>query len=199
MFPNFEIEGDNSFASFDQKSLNESLRSYFRQVSYYLSLLVPLFGENSFRLRPVEPLRKQIVEYDWPFKKAANIDHTDEEQAALSEKIVNYVYEKSFEYDLSNGLHGECKYCSLLNIDLSELGPLKHGLDHYIKKTLKTNQEYSKIITRIQIEDKPDLYLNRIYYSIMYQKRLYLNRIHMIEEHYRPFRMKKPHRQKNSP
>lgn len=70
--------------------------------------------------------------------------------------IQNYMYEKSLEFGIgsSGTRRGECKYCSLLNIDLAELGAeLKHSLDHYIKKCLKSNQEYAKIITRIQIEN----------------------------------------------
>lgn len=49
---------------------------------------------------------------------------------------------------------GVCKYCSLLNLDLDKLG-LNPGtnLDKYFKKSIKSNDEYAKIITTLQIQD----------------------------------------------
>ena len=137
--------------NFDHKELDEALKSYFRQVSFYFGLLIPLFGELNFRLRRFEPVRKRITDYEWNSKKQ-EINKLEESNRQL---VSNYVYERSCEYGISTGTRGECKFCSLLNIDLSELrNSLKHSLDHYLKKTLKTNNEYSKIITQLRIEDK---------------------------------------------
>lgn len=119
-------------------------------MSFYLSLVLPIFNEANFRLRKSEPLKKLISEYQWNFESEKS-----EEDGERTQKTANYVYEKSYEFGISTGLRGECKYCSLLNIDLSELGQLKHSLDHYVKKTLKANSEYNKIITQIRIEDTP--------------------------------------------
>lgn len=107
-------------------------------------------------MKKTEPLKKQIAEYNWSFS-SNNEENKSSDNEIEEKKVINFVYEKSCEFGLTSGVRGECKYCSLLNVDLSQLGPLKHNLDHYLKKTLKTNQEYSKIITRIQIEDNESL------------------------------------------
>jgi hypothetical protein len=129
------------------KSFNKSLRSYFKQLTFFLSLTIPVFYSLKFRLEKTTPLAQLILE---EFHK--KFDQMDEDFLELnkSNPVEEYILGKVMDFDINS--NGMCKYCDIFNLDIDEM-QLKPGykIDKLIKKLIKSNDEYSKIITSLNI------------------------------------------------
>ena len=139
---------------------DKSLRSYFHQLACLCSLSLPIFYSLRCRLEKNTSPANLIIDQ---FHR--NYDIYDEENIPTnSETFYNYSSKKQIDQVedyiqkkvLENGINstGLCKFCSTFNIDLSNLS-LKPGykIDKLIKKLVKANEEYSKIITSLNISN----------------------------------------------
>ena len=76
-----------------------------------------------------------------------------------SQMIWDFIRQKIENFGI-NSLDGQCKFCGVFNINLSNFA-LKKGtsLNKFMQKSIKSTDEYSKIVTSIRLHDEEDKYL----------------------------------------
>jgi hypothetical protein len=129
------------------KSFNKSLRSYFKQLTFFLSLTIPVFYSLKFRLEKTTPLSQLILE---EFHKRFCNTGGEFSEINKSNPIEEYIFSKVMDFGINS--NGMCKYCGIFNLNIDDM-QLKPGykIDKLIKKLIKSNDEYSKLITSLNI------------------------------------------------
>ena len=123
-------------------------------------MTLPLFYSLKYRLSKAFPLKELIAEECLKYTNEKDAEENDSSKANL-EKIENYIRDKIEEFGISS--NGQCKYCSVFNISLASFVLKKSSLDKFMLKSIKANDEYSKIITSIRIIHDDDNILSRKY------------------------------------
>ena len=111
MFPNFSDK-----PVFKTNKFNDSLRSYFRQLSNCIALILPLFYTNQYRFSRIDSLKKKqlidtCMEY---FDLNTNSKSINDEN--IPSLVDDYIRERINEFEISS--NGLCKYCNMFNINL---------------------------------------------------------------------------------
>lgn len=101
---------------------------------------MPVFFESRCRLERSTPVIQYIIE---AFAK--------EKTNKTSGQIEEYIMSKAKLYGIDQG--GLCKFCGVLNLNAADIRQTQTRVDKFIKKTLKSNDEYSKIITSLKLVD----------------------------------------------
>ncbi|CAF0782367.1 unnamed protein product [Brachionus calyciflorus] len=155
LFPNFKLD-----ENFNKEKFNQSLKQFYNQLSSCLSLIIPYFYEAKFRLDKSIPIKDIIIDESLKNFKTPQSSETSLQSPIETNhnetKLQDFVSQKIKEFSISS--NGMCKYCNVFNLDLSSLS-LKQGasLDNFFKKALKQLDEFSSIITSINIRDSLDL------------------------------------------
>jgi Leucine-rich repeat (LRR) protein len=113
---------------------------------------MPIFYGPRFRLDTATPLAQLIVDEFHRQNSDRPAEHSLEKNGK-SNAIEQYIAGKVVDFGITaNGL---CKYCSVFNMDVSSMQPKpSYKLDKTIKKLIKSNDEYSKIITSLNVSNE---------------------------------------------
>ena len=122
--------------------MNNSLRAYLRQLSNYVSILIPLFFEQKFRFSKVETLKQLIInEYNLELQNITKLSPKSSQLDKFVQKNLDY-------FGMSSD--GLCKYCNSFNLNMSNKTNRQiNSIDGFLTRTIETHNEYSKIITSI--------------------------------------------------
>jgi hypothetical protein len=129
------------------KLFNDSLRYYFRQLSNCISLVLPLFYTQEYRLSSDYTKKSLLVQ---TFIKYSS-------SSSSSTQIDEFIQEGINEFEISS--NGLCKYCNIFNINLQNNNSNDSQtliIDTDLLDKIEVIQDYSKIITSIKLhaEDK---------------------------------------------
>ena len=153
--------GNENKEEFDKKALSECLRSYFRQLSQRLAIALPLFYSLKYRLVKNASLKNLIIDEYGSYMESEMIQAFEKKSVdpnSETTKINQFIIRKIEEFGISSD--GQCKFCGVFNINLSNFA-LKKGtsLNKFMQKSIKSNNEYSAIVTSIRLHDEDGKYL----------------------------------------
>ncbi len=133
------MKNDPLYADETENLKAESIRQYFKQLSYLLSITLPIFNKIRFKFLN-QPLKQFFID---------EILATNNSQDSLINSSLDaYLCEKANEYGIR--VNGSCKYCNLMNFNMSHVNSNKND---FIGNIIRTNGVYNKIITNINLFD----------------------------------------------
>jgi Leucine-rich repeat (LRR) protein len=127
---------------------------------------LPFFYSLKYRLVKNVSVKNLIIEEYGSYTDAELLKAFDQQISASdktsdlqnTDKFYQFIRQKIEESGISSD--GQCKFCGVFNINLSNFA-LKKGtsLNKFMHKSIKSNDEYSSIVTSIRLHDEEGKYL----------------------------------------
>jgi hypothetical protein len=124
----------------------ESMRQYFKQLTYLLSVMLPIFNKIRFKFLN-QPLKQFFID-----EILTTISNQD---ATVNPSLNAYLMAKANEFGIR--ANGSCKYCNLMNVNMSSVS--NEAKPTFVENIVNQNGSYRKIITNINLFDSlPTVY-----------------------------------------